>query len=51
LNNGSELGASGFETIITKSKETNPKKIITLVIEALQSDYLRDDITCLGIKI
>ena len=51
LNNGSGLGASGYETIITKSKETNPKKIITLVIEALQSDYLRDDITCLGIKI
>jgi adenylate cyclase len=50
LNNGLELGVKGLEETISTSKETNPKKIITLVIEALQSDYLRDDITCLGIK-
>lgn len=51
LKNGLELGVSGFEKIVTESKETNPKKIINLVIQALKSSYLRDDLTCLGIKI
>ena len=51
LKNGLELGVSGFEKIVTESKETNPKKIINLVIQALKSSYLRDDLSCLGIKI
>ena len=41
----------GSNQLLQNQKKPIQKKIITLVIEALQSDYLRDDITCLGIKI
>ena len=50
LTNGSELGVKGFEDIINKTKEANPKTVITTLVNLLKSDYLRDDITCLGIK-
>jgi adenylate cyclase len=50
LSNGLELGVKGFEEIINKSNDINPKEVITSIVDLLKSDYLRDDITCLGIQ-
>ena len=53
LKNGKELGVEGVKEIILNIKEINPKNIINEIVNNLNFDNvkLRDDITCLSIKI
>ena len=53
LKNGNELGVEGVKNIIAEIEEINPKNIIDNIIDNLNFDNvkLRDDITCLSIKI
>ena len=53
LKNGKELGVEGVKEIISNIKEINPKNIINEIVNNLNFDNvkLRDDITCLSIKI
>ena len=53
LENGKELGVEGVKKIISNIKEVNPKNIINEIVNNLNfgNVKLRDDITCLSIKI
>ena len=53
LKNGKELGVEGVKKIILNIKEVNPKNIINEIVNNLNfgNVKLRDDITCLSIKI
>ena len=53
LKNGNELGVEGVKNIIAEIEEINPKNIIDNIVDNLNFDNvkLRDDITCLSIKI
>ena len=53
IKNGNELGVEGVKKIITEIEEINPKNIIDNIVDNLNFDNvkLRDDITCLSIKI
>ena len=53
LKNGNELGVEGVKNIIAEIEEINPKNIIDNIVDNLNFDdvKLRDDITCLSIKI
>ena len=53
LKNGKELGVEGVKKIISNIKEVNPKNIINEIVNNLNfgNVKLRDDITCLSIKI
>ena len=53
LENGKELGVEGVKKIILNIKEVNPKNIINEIVNNLNfgNVKLRDDITCLSIKI
>ena len=53
LKNGKELGVEGVKKIILNIKEVNPKNIINEIVNNLNfgTVKLRDDITCLSIKI
>ena len=53
LKNGKELGVEGVKEIILNIKEINPKNIINEIVNNLNfgNVKLRDDITCLSIKI
>ena len=53
LKNGNELGVEGVKNIIKDIQEINPTNIINNIVDNLNFDNakLRDDITCLSIKI
>jgi sigma-B regulation protein RsbU (phosphoserine phosphatase) len=47
----SELTVKGLERIVHNHHKQNIKTVIKKIAQTLQSDYLRDDITILGIQL